>query len=100
MVSASHFPLLLSVQVPPDYLTLESSKEGDPDKRESLEEADKRCVCACVRACVCACVRVCVRACVCVYTCVCIDWSWTTCAVSFGLSSDTQHVSIDNFPAH
>ena len=38
-------PLSLSVEVPPDYLTLESSKEGDPDKRETVEEADKRCVC-------------------------------------------------------
>ena len=45
------FVVSLSVQVPPDYLTLESAKEGDPDKRESLEEADKRCVRVCVHAC-------------------------------------------------
>ena len=36
MANISLFPLSLSVQVPPDYLTLKSSKEGDPDKRGSL----------------------------------------------------------------
>ena len=76
MVCASHFPLSISLQVPPDYLTLESTKEGDPDKRESLEEADKRCV-WCVWVCVCVvCVWVCVCVvCVCVvcgYVCVCV----------------------------
>ena len=54
-------PLSLSVEVPPDYLTLESSKEGDPDKRETVEEADKRCVHARARVCVCVCVCVCVH---------------------------------------
>ena len=77
MVCASYFPLSLSVQVPPDYLTLESTKEGDPDKRESLEEADKRCVCVnmCVYGmCVCVwCVVWCVCVCVCVCVCMCVD---------------------------
>ena len=61
-------PLSLSVEVPPDYLTLESSKEGDPDKRETLEEADKRCVSGCVFMCV----------------CVCTDQCWDVCAVCVG----------------
>ena len=66
-------PLLYSVQVPPDYLTLESTKEGDPDKRESMEEADKRCVggrvLLCVLCVLCVCVRVCACMCMCVYVC-------------------------------
>ena len=44
MVDVSYFPLSLSVQIPPDYLTLESSKDRGSDKCGSLEEAE-RCVC-------------------------------------------------------
>ena len=44
MVDVSYFPLSLSVQIPPDYLTLESTKDRGSDKHGSLEEAE-RCVC-------------------------------------------------------
>ena len=62
-------PLLYSVQVPPDYLTLESTKEGDPDKRESMEEADKRSVGGffCVYLVYFVCTLVCMCVLVCVY---------------------------------
>ena len=41
MVDVSYFPLSLSVQIPPDYLTLESAKDRGSDKCGSLEEAER-----------------------------------------------------------
>ena len=41
MVDVSYFPLSLSVQIPPDYLTLESTKDWGSDKCRSLEEAER-----------------------------------------------------------